>query len=386
MARAAVKVMETAREICTRKSVKVKDVTFEVMEGDPRNVLYEAVEKHHASMLVVGSHCYGAFRRVVLGSEKPKRKHSSQPSSVLQLLEKQKQNTRQPQREDFMTTASEKQVMVVGIDDSEHSMYALEWTLQHFFAAPSSDPPFKLVIVHARPSATSAVGLAGPEVLPIVDSDLKRIAAMVIEKAKELCIRKSWWRVMLEMCCVRAWKSTMLRCWLWGVTVMELLKGTRYDHQHQTNMATSEKQVMVVGIDDSEPSMYALEWTLDHFFAASSSDPLFRLVIVHAKPSATSAVLPVVDSDLKKIAARVIETAKELCTSKSVKDVTFEVAEGDARNVLCEAVERHHASVLVVGSHGYGAIKRAVLGSVSDYCAHHAHCTVMIVKRPKIKH
>ncbi|KAF3556416.1 hypothetical protein F2Q69_00010234 [Brassica cretica] len=41
--------------------------------------------------------------------------------------------------------------------------------------------------------------------------------------------------------------------------------------------------------------------------------------------------------------------------------------------------------ILVVGSHGYGAIKRAVLGSVSDYCAHHAHCSVMIVKKPKIK-
>lgn len=36
----------------------------------------------------------------------------------------------------------------------------------------------------------------------------------------------------------------------------------------------------------------------------------------------------------------------------------LEVVEGDARNVLCDAVEKHHASVLVVGSHGYGAIKR----------------------------
>nr|ATE50921.1 universal stress protein 15 [Salvia miltiorrhiza] len=69
-----------------------------------------------------------------------------------------------------------------------------------------------------------------------------------------------------------------------------------------------------------------------------------------------------------------------------VNDVIYEVAEGDARNALCDAVENHHASVLVVGSHGYGAIKRAVLGSVSDYCAHHAHCSVMIVKKPKIKH
>lgn len=41
-----------------------------------------------------------------------------------------------------------------------------------------------------------------------------------------------------------------------------------------------------------------------------------------------------------------------------IEDVTVEVVEGDARRVLCEAVEKHHASILVVGSHGYGAIKR----------------------------
>ncbi|XVF21964.1 hypothetical protein REPUB_Repub12eG0134100 [Reevesia pubescens] len=161
-------------------------------------------------------------------------------------------------------------------------------------------------------------------------------------------------------------------------------------------MATSEKQTMVVGIDDSEHSIYALEWTLDHFFAPFASNPPFNLFIVHAKPTAVSAVglagpgaadvLPYVDADLRKIASRVVEKAKEFCLSKSVNDAVVEVVEGDARNVLCEAVEKHHASVLVVGSHGYGAIKRAVLGSVSDYCAHHAHCSVMIVKKPKTKH
>lgn len=41
-----------------------------------------------------------------------------------------------------------------------------------------------------------------------------------------------------------------------------------------------------------------------------------------------------------------------------MNDVVLEVVEGDARNVLCDAVERHHASILVVGNHGYGAIKR----------------------------
>lgn len=163
--------------------------------------------------------------------------------------------------------------------------------------------------------------------------------------------------------------------------------------------ASSEgsKPVMLVAIDESDHSAYALKWTLDHFFSTNNS--VFKLVLVHARPAATSSVglagpvyagaaevLPIVDSDLRKIAARVAENAKQLCIKKSVNDVIVEVVEGDARNVLCDTVEKYRASILVVGSHGYGAIKRAVLGSVSDYCAHHAHCTVMIVKKPKTKH
>ncbi|KAL9228192.1 hypothetical protein vseg_003799 [Gypsophila vaccaria] len=157
-----------------------------------------------------------------------------------------------------------------------------------------------------------------------------------------------------------------------------------------------EKPIMIVGIDESEQSYYALEWSLDHFFTPFAPNFPFTLFLVHAKPSPSSAIgiagpgaaeiLPYVDTDLKKIAARVIDKAKELCQAKGVHDVPAEVIEGDARITLCEVVEKHHASMLVVGSHGYGAIKRAVLGSVSDYCAHHAHCSVMIVKKPKIKH
>ncbi|KAA8527451.1 hypothetical protein F0562_034834 [Nyssa sinensis] len=155
------------------------------------------------------------------------------------------------------------------------------------------------------------------------------------------------------------------------------------------------KQVMVVGVDDSDHSFYAFEWTLEHFFNPPES-AAFKLVIVHAKTAPTSViglagpgsgdVLPLVEADLKKTAERVSAKAKDLCNTKSVSDFTVEVVEGDARNVMCEAVEKHHASVLVLGSHGYGAFKRAVLGSVSDYCSHHANCSVMIVKKPKTKH
>ena len=44
--------------------------------------------------------------------------------------------------------------------------------------------------------------------------------------------------------------------------------------------------------------------------------------------------------------------------SVQVDDVSTEVSQEDPQNVLCEAIDKHHASILVMGSHGYGAIKR----------------------------
>ncbi|CAN6351964.1 unnamed protein product [Urochloa humidicola] len=161
--------------------------------------------------------------------------------------------------------------------------------------------------------------------------------------------------------------------------------------------AVPGKMAMVVGVDDSESSFYALRWTLQHFFPPGHQpqQEQYRLVVVTAKPSAAAGIAgpgalmdvrAFVESNLKRAAQGVLDKAKDLCEQLQVSDAEFEAPEGDARSVLCDAVERHHAEMLVVGSHGYGAIKRAVLGSVSDYCAHHAHCTVMIVKKPKHKH
>ncbi|CAN1336057.1 hypothetical protein LINPERPRIM_LOCUS36999 [Linum perenne] len=96
--------------------------------------------------------------------------------------------------------------MVVGIDDSEHSMYALQWTLDHFFTPLTGDGSlFKLVVVHSKPTPSSVVSLAGratAEVLPIVDSDLKKIAARVLEKTKSICTANqsvSIYRIRIEL-------------------------------------------------------------------------------------------------------------------------------------------------------------------------------------------
>jgi hypothetical protein len=61
-----------------------------------------------------------------------------------------------------------------------------------------------------------------------------------------------------------------------------------------------------------------------------------------------------------------------------VADAEYEAMEGDARNVLCDAVERHHAEMLVVGSHGYGAIKRSLF-----LCLYSAFSSLVSAPKPE---
>ena len=44
--------------------------------------------------------------------------------------------------------------------------------------------------------------------------------------------------------------------------------------------------------------------------------------------------------------------------------------------------ECQDANMVVVGSRGLGAVRRTLLGSVSDYLVHHCHCPVLVVKHP----
>ena len=57
------------------------------------------------------------------------------------------------------------------------------------------------------------------------------------------------------------------------------------------------------------------------------------------------------------------------------------MVEGPAASMLVEASEG--ADLLVVGSRGHGGFHGLLLGSVSQQCAHHARCPVVIVPSPE---
>ncbi|KAJ0698822.1 putative universal stress protein PHOS32/34 [Helianthus annuus] len=59
------------------------------------------------------------------------------------------------------------------------------------------------------------------------------------------------------------------------------------------------------------------------------------------------------------------------------------VKDHDMKERLCLEVERLGLSAVIMGSRGFGAVKRGSdgrLGSVSDYCVRHCVCPVVVVR------
>ncbi|XP_074351056.1 uncharacterized protein LOC141690254 isoform X3 [Apium graveolens] len=165
------------------------------------------------------------------------------------------------------------------------------------------------------------------------------------------------------------------------------------------------KRKVLVAIDNSESSFYALQWALDNLFKNSSTvqsstetsqQDSETLTVVHVMPPFHQYVYPagapgiyaantVVDSVRKgqsEIAAGLLGRAMKLCKDKNVKAESL-LLEGDPKDMICQIVQETHVDLLVLGSRGLGMIKRAFLGSVSNYCVHHAKCPVLIVRPPK---
>ncbi|MCL7026907.1 hypothetical protein MKW94_003203 [Papaver nudicaule] len=174
-------------------------------------------------------------------------------------------------------------------------------------------------------------------------------------------------------------------------------------------LAEKKKKPMnvLVAIDDSEESLHALEWALDNLFpsgASASTEPadqtqnLGVLYLLNVQQPfqnyvfsagggplmfATTSVIESVRKGQEQNSTNILSGALQICKQRTVVKVETLMMEGNPKNMICQAADHMDIDFLVVGSRGLGQIKRAFLGSVSDYCAHHAKCPVLIVKPPQ---
>lgn len=136
---------------------------------------------------------------------------------------------------------------------------------------------------------------------------------------------------------------------------------------------------IVVGVDGSAASRAALAWAVDE--AARRGCAVEAITGQHRDFGMAVGVVPI--DVLIGMLPEEVRAARHQVLDGAVAEITTEVeirtvvAAEEAKQALTSASE--HASLLVVGRRGLGAVMTALLGSVSAHCVRHASCPVVVI-------
>jgi len=150
-------------------------------------------------------------------------------------------------------------------------------------------------------------------------------------------------------------------------------------------MASTERKI-ILAIDASDQADHAFHWYL-----TTIHKPENKVVLVH--------VPEILDGDRNKMMyltaaswdeaiKKEHEKIKQLEDKYNTKILENGISgtirtEGGNKpgEVLVRVADEEKATMIVMGTRGLGKVRRTIMGSVSDFVVHHAHCPVIVCRQ-----
>jgi nucleotide-binding universal stress UspA family protein len=136
---------------------------------------------------------------------------------------------------------------------------------------------------------------------------------------------------------------------------------------------------ILVAVDGSADAQQALRHAVD--LAQCERSRLTLMTGVAPPPSVTftaaAAVLPAAIQGAEVEADRILRDARDAVPADV--PVTTMLSHQPIRTALIDQIKSGHHDLVVMGSRGRGAVRSALLGSVSHYVLHHSPAPVLIV-------
>jgi nucleotide-binding universal stress UspA family protein len=137
---------------------------------------------------------------------------------------------------------------------------------------------------------------------------------------------------------------------------------------------------ILLGVDDSKASADVLRAVITQFRTEHTEIRVLHMLqpIAPAPPQMAPGYAPELEDQKTPARALVERLAKDLQSSGFKVDTAVEI--GDVREGIIDTAAEWGADLIVVGSHGRRGLQRFLLGSVAEFVARHARCSVEIVR------
>jgi nucleotide-binding universal stress UspA family protein len=142
---------------------------------------------------------------------------------------------------------------------------------------------------------------------------------------------------------------------------------------------------ILLAIDGSQYSEVAAQSLVSAFRAQSTEVLVLQVVeplVFSAPPQMAHGYAPEMTARLqdqlkqaRDSALRAVETVR-----KAGFKADSRVVENEVRTGILDAATEWHADLIVLGSHGEKGLRKFLLGSVAEFVARHAHCSVLVVR------
>ena len=146
---------------------------------------------------------------------------------------------------------------------------------------------------------------------------------------------------------------------------------------------------ILLAIDGSPCSLYAVEEVSRRPWPAESQIKVLNAYEVPVPATPEGWLLPPehfdeLDRAIKNQANAIVQNSVRTLRAR-LPEVAIETAvvPGSPRAVILDEAKAWDADLIVMGSHGYRAWERFLMGSVSQAVVSHAKCSVEVVRSPK---
>ncbi|VDQ16457.1 unnamed protein product [Trichobilharzia regenti] len=144
---------------------------------------------------------------------------------------------------------------------------------------------------------------------------------------------------------------------------------------------------VLIAVDGSEHSKKAFQYYLKWIQRPDDAVTIFHAVEPVSLPIISLSNPMGIPSDewsniVQNNMKRVLELENDYSAECLSHNLTYQFLYEPVDHIgsaIIQKAEKYNARLLIIGSRGLGAIKRTIMGSVSDYVVHHANTTVCVV-------